>query len=192
MGHHTSQSFTSFIISFSRANAACSRRYASRSPSARSNGTRCMRDQIFSRCSSLAEKTRWHLNQSSCPRFRPPQPTARSFDMIRLRHAAGSHVAPRSSLGATYHLTRFSSPTPDPFAHSRFGKVLTSSRCFPFRHDRTHMHTARSHHQEWPTHSARAMEDSVYTSRLQSPPRGAYPYESRRWSEGKARSDTCD
>ena len=112
VGHHTSQSFTSFIISFSRANAACSRRYASLSPSARSNGTRCMRDQIFSRCSSLAEKTRWHLNQSSCPRFRPPQPTARTFDMIRLRHAAGSHGAPRSTLGATYHLTRFSSPTP--------------------------------------------------------------------------------
>ncbi len=68
--HRTSQPITSFIISFSRANAACSRRYASLSPSARSNGTRCMRDQIFSRCSSLVEKkteTQLHLNQSYFP-----------------------------------------------------------------------------------------------------------------------------
>ena len=51
--HRTSQSFTPFIISCSRANAARSRRYASLSPSANSSGTRCMRDQIFSLCSSL-------------------------------------------------------------------------------------------------------------------------------------------
>jgi hypothetical protein len=53
VGYRTSQSVTFFIISFSRANAACSRRYASLSPSASSSGTRCMRDHIFSRCSSL-------------------------------------------------------------------------------------------------------------------------------------------
>ena len=61
--HRTCQSFTSFIISCSRANAARSRRYASLSPSANSSGTRCMRDQIFSLCSSL-ENSR---NQPSLP-----------------------------------------------------------------------------------------------------------------------------
>jgi hypothetical protein len=86
----TSQSFTPFIISCSRANAACSRRYASLSPSANSSGTRCMRDQIFSLCSSL--KKYHHLNQSSFPilgstsRYGPILCTIRYL----LRHAAGS------------------------------------------------------------------------------------------------------
>ena len=58
-GRHrrTSQSFTPFMISCSRANAARSRWYASLSPSANSSGTRCMRDQIFSHCSSLGNCT---------------------------------------------------------------------------------------------------------------------------------------
>lgn len=49
----TSQPSTPFMISFSRAKAACCLRYASRSPSARRSGTRWIRDQTFSRCSSL-------------------------------------------------------------------------------------------------------------------------------------------
>ncbi len=193
--HCTSQSFTFFIISFSRASAACSRRYASLSPSARSSGTRCMRDQIFSRWSSLVQGKTVASPISHLSRSRSPQPTARSFNLIRLRHAAGSHTTPRSPLGSTHHLTRFSFPTPVRSHHPPFlslGKVRTSSQGFPFRHDRTHMHTGRSHHREWLTHSARAMEDSVYTSQLQSPPLGAYPYGKRRWSEGMTRSDTCD
>ena len=49
----TSQPGTSFMIAFSRSSAACWRRYASRSPSARRRGTKWMRDQTFSLCSSL-------------------------------------------------------------------------------------------------------------------------------------------
>lgn len=49
----TSQPGTSFMISFSRARAACSLRYTSRSDSARSNGTRWIRDHARSRCNSL-------------------------------------------------------------------------------------------------------------------------------------------
>lgn len=50
---HTSQPGTFFMISRSLACAACSRRYASRSPSAISKGTRYILDQTFSRCNSL-------------------------------------------------------------------------------------------------------------------------------------------
>ena len=49
----TSQSFTSFIISLSRASAACWRLYASLSPSASRRGTKWIRDHAFSRSSSL-------------------------------------------------------------------------------------------------------------------------------------------
>lgn len=53
----TSQSFTSRMITLSRSSIASSLRYASRSPSARRSGTRWMRDQTFSLCSSLDGKT---------------------------------------------------------------------------------------------------------------------------------------
>lgn len=52
-GALTSQPGTSFMISFSRASAACSLRKTSRSDSARRSGTRWIRDHAFSRCSSL-------------------------------------------------------------------------------------------------------------------------------------------
>ncbi len=105
----TSQSFTPFIISCSRANAARSRRYASLSPSANSNGTRCMRDQIFSLCSSLENSS--ILISHPSPFWVSTSRNGPILSMIRylMRHAAGSHRTPRSPLG-TYHLTRFPSP----------------------------------------------------------------------------------
>ena len=72
-------------------------------------------------------------------------------------------------VGRNISLDRFLVPHPGSvrrtFALPR--KLRTSFRCFPVRRDRTHKHTARSL-QEWLTHSACAMEDSVHTSRPQS------------------------
>lgn len=82
----TSQPFTSFIISFSRSNAALSRRYVSRSPSASSSGTRWMRDQAFSRCNSLGGR---NGNQQS----------ARE---ARIRHSANSDRTIRAAAGSRF------------------------------------------------------------------------------------------
>ena len=53
---------TSFMISFSRANAADVRLYVSLSPSAMSSGTRCSRDHVFSRKSSLRKQQHGSLS----------------------------------------------------------------------------------------------------------------------------------
>jgi hypothetical protein len=74
----TSQPGTSFMISFSRDRAACWRRYRSRSPSAINRGTRCIRDQSFSRSSSLwKSRVVWQAEAIICPistsfPFHPP------------------------------------------------------------------------------------------------------------------------
>lgn len=65
----TSQSFTSFMMTLSRSSVASCLRYASRSPSARSSGTRWMRDQTFSLCSSLWGKTDSSGSASEKTRF---------------------------------------------------------------------------------------------------------------------------
>jgi hypothetical protein len=118
--HRTSQSFTPFIISCSRANAARSRRYASLSPSANNSGTRCMRDQIFSLCSSLENSP--HLNQSSFPILNLHKWTRPDLEHDKESRASRGriHRTPRSPLGSTNHLTRSPSRRPERFAHARF------------------------------------------------------------------------
>lgn len=63
----TSQPLTSFMISCSRAFAACCLRYASRSPSANKSGTRCNLDQILSRSSSLIDTVNTQSNAFCAP-----------------------------------------------------------------------------------------------------------------------------
>jgi len=103
----TSQSFTPFIISCSRANAARSRRYASLSPSANSSGTRCIRDQIFSLCSSLKKIVPSQSVILPNPGFHKQIQPDLVHDKVSPVSHDQIHSTPHSPLGSTYHLTRF-------------------------------------------------------------------------------------